>query len=477
LRKSGNAFRTCRRHLDNAGIVYVFDFVFPLTEKGSETTMRSRPHRLLTITTAGALGALSVVSALTALPVGPASASPGSIRAVPLRLPPNAARGHNALSGLFSIDCVRPGFCTAGGGYATRRNPLAPMVAAQVDGQWQRATAIRLPSNSGGVRLSEVESVSCARVGDCTAVGSYSASHERTLNFTARESGGHWARALEIKPPRAADHRPAASSELRGVSCTGPGTCLAVGWYSTPGRGGLPMAVTEIDGHWTRAVELDLPANAALGSEQSALMTSVACSRTGFCTAVGGYEDRSAHVVDMAINESGGRWQRPTEIKSPPGATRQARSVVLTSVSCAGAGSCTAIGTYLDQAGNFPGLVVSETGGHWSRARKVTALPPGASKEAVVLNSISCVRIGDCVAVGAFSFMNQVPQIWLLAESAGHWTRVGRVVLPPGLNADPKAGAEGFGVSCTKSGYCALAGRYTTKSAILSAIAAQFQVH
>jgi len=50
-------------------------------------------------------------------------------------------------------------------------------------------------------------------------------------------------------------------------------------------------------------------------------------------------------------------------------------------------------------------------------------------------------------------------------------------VLPPGLNADPKAGDEGFGVSCTKSGYCALDGRYTTKSAILRAIAADFQAH
>src|SRR5579863_728338 len=110
--------------------------------QGRETIMRSRHHRLIAITTTGALGALF---ALAALPAGYASASARSITAVPVRLPPDAARGNHAASNLFTIDCVRPGSCTAGGAYASRHSRFAPMVTSQVDGRWRRATEIALP--------------------------------------------------------------------------------------------------------------------------------------------------------------------------------------------------------------------------------------------------------------------------------------------------------------------------------------------
>jgi hypothetical protein len=163
--------------------------------------MRQRHHRPMTAAAASALGALC---ALTMIPASTGSASIRPIKAAPLRLPPDTAVGNNASSNLISIDCVRPGSCTAGGGYNDRHGAFPAMVASQVNGRWQRATRLELPPNFQGAAVSDVSSITCAAAGYCTAVGGYSGSGGRDFGFVARESGGRWARSRETEPPRGA---------------------------------------------------------------------------------------------------------------------------------------------------------------------------------------------------------------------------------------------------------------------------------
>jgi hypothetical protein len=444
--------------------------------------MRPRHHRLIPAAAAGALGALCL---LTVIPTSIASASqqpsqrPSQqpVKVIPLRLPLDAVTGHNAGSNIYTIDCVQPGSCTAGGGYHGRRAPFTSMVASEVHGRWQRAVGIKLPANSGSERISAVASVDCAKAGDCTAVGSYDATHQRSLPYVVAESRGHWGRAHDIRLPRTGAHAHASAAELLSVACTGQGTCMAVGGYANPDGGLEPMAVTEHDGRWTRAVDLSLPANATHTNQQDASFESIACPKSGTCSAVGTYVNRSGANAAMAISESSGVWQRATKINLPPGAAARGGDADLSSVSCTGAGSCLAVGSYASQADDRPVMTVTESGGRWSKARTVNALPKDVSTDqASSLSSISCGGAGNCVATGTYFPKGRGSSIWLTHESAGKWASPIPVILPPDGYLNRHSSAQGLAIDCTRSGDCALGGSYTTRSSLLRAVVAEFPV-
>lgn len=429
--------------------------------------MRPHHHRPITAIAVVALGALCV---LTSIPATIAFASVPAIRVVPLRLPPDAARRNAAGSNLIAIDCVRPGWCAADGAYNDPRGAFQTMVATEANGRWQRAVRLELPPNFGGELLSEVDSVACGAVEYCTAVGDYSASDQRSLGFVAQQTRGRWGRAREIEPPRGARHGYASLFQLDGVACTGPGTCVAVGGYMNHTGRLEPMAATETHDRWSRAVELNLPANASHTLSQQAFLNSIACQRNGSCTAVGNYVERSGNYAVMAISESGGRW-RPTEIMLPKGVSPADESE-LSSVSCTGTGSCTAVGIDIDGG---TAMAASESGGRWARAREVNSLPPNAdTAQPDQLDSVSCVRPRNCVAVGNYTDKAGARRIWIVNESAGRWTRPSHVVMPPNTETGLFGDDSAIAVSCTASGYCAADGLYTTRSNITTAVVADF---
>jgi len=61
------------------------------------------------------------------------------------------------------------------------------------------------------------------------AGGEYYDSSNNHRAMVVTESGGHWARACELKLPSNAEPNPYA--EVNSVACTGVGSCVAVGNY------------------------------------------------------------------------------------------------------------------------------------------------------------------------------------------------------------------------------------------------------
>ena len=69
--------------------------------------------------------------------------------------------------------------------------------------------------------------------------------------------------------------------------------------------------------------------------------------------------------------------------------------VALSSVSCASAGDCSAVGSYANSSRNRRGLLLTERGGAWASGVKA-ALPTNAgSNPGVHLDSVSCASAGD----------------------------------------------------------------------------------
>ena len=217
-----------------------------------------------------------------------------------------------------------------------------------------------------------------------------------------------WSSAIEVP----AVGGPRQNSSFQSVSCTGVGTCTAVGYDAN----NQPIYFTESDGVWGSATEV---ANSPGGG---ALFNSVSCTGVGDCTAVG------FDLNDQPIyaSESGGNWGTPTEVGDSPGSNFQA-------VSCTGVGDCTAVG--LDGNNNQP-IYATEFEGTWG------ALTPLSAPGGGFFFGVSCKRAGFCTAVGGDGKDFPISA----TESGGTWGAVDQIVGP--------LASYFYGVSCTGAGNC-----------------------
>jgi hypothetical protein len=81
--------------------------------------------------------------------------------------------------------------------------------------------------NSG--HFAVVGSVSCAAAGDCAAGGSYTAGSDNYQAFVVKETNGVWGNAIVV--PGTAVLNRGDNAQADSVSCAAVGECAAVGWY------------------------------------------------------------------------------------------------------------------------------------------------------------------------------------------------------------------------------------------------------
>ena len=154
-----------------------------------------------------------------------------------------------------------------------------------------------LPANAAATnQYVTINSVSCPSAGNCSAVGSYTAS-DHTGGLLLTETDGKWAVGIEAVPPVFSGR-----VVLNSVSCASAGNCTAVGTYDS---GGLGLLVSETNGTWAAGVEAVLPSNAR-SSYQYVDLVSVSCPSAGNCSAVGTYSENSPSYRGLAVERDGG---------------------------------------------------------------------------------------------------------------------------------------------------------------------------
>jgi len=362
---------------------------------------------------------------------------------------------------LASISCASAGNCTAVGSYADGSGNDQGLLLSEAAGRWTRGMKAALPANASATSAF-LDSVSCASAGDCTAVGFYD-SHGLLLS----EAAGQWARGVEAALPA---NGATAQGAVLDVSCASAGNCTAVGIYGSvfSDKYGYPpnnyqgLLLTETAGVWSDGVEAALPADAAPASAQLAPVVSVSCASAGNCTAVGSYVDGSGNHQGLLLNETAGTWATGVEASLPS----DALGGTVYAVSCASAGNCTAVGSYVDGSGNHQGLLLTETAGTWTRGVKAV-LPSNAltAGQDASVGSVSCVSAGNCTAVGAYNGNagGYNVQGLLLTETGGVWSGGVEAALP--LDALVTGQTVYLNsVSCASAGYCSAVGEYTQSS-------------
>ena len=264
--------------------------------------------------------------------------------------------------------CIAVGDCYCSGFHTPR--------AARWNGrEWSRQ---RVPHKAGVDTV--LGAVSCTSRSACTAVGyTRLGSAGPYTVFVERFDGRRWSVQAAPTPTWAAN------AFLNGVSCVSPTLCIAVGMSDGGPFDELtrPLAVRWDGKRW--AIE-HTPRR--VGSTSTEL-SSVSCSSSTACTAVGEADDGT-----FVERWNGIRWQ----IQPSPD-DNSALENTLSGVSCASATVCVAIGaTNLDVGGDDPPprapLAERWDGRHWSLQQ--AAIPPGESW----LNAVSCAAKNACVAVG-----------------------------------------------------------------------------
>ncbi|MEA2374673.1 MAG: hypothetical protein QOD53_1136, partial [Thermoleophilaceae bacterium] len=222
---------------------------------------------------------------------------------------------------------------------------------------------------------------------------------------------------------------------------------------------GAPPAFAAGSPNWGTGIKATLPADA--GTIQSTVLSSVSCASAGDCAAVGSYYDSSNNRQALLLTESAGTWAMGVKATPPAGAGTNP-TVSLNSVSCASAGNCAAVGTYFDSSNTKQGLLLTESAGTWAMGVKAI-LPAGAGTSPnPSLYSVSCAAAGDCAAVGNYTDSSNHQQALLLTESAGTWAMGVKATLPAVAATSPSANL--YSVSCASAGNCAAVGYYYDSS-------------
>jgi hypothetical protein len=297
---------------------------------------------------------------------------------------------------LGSVSCGSAGNCAAGGSYFSDGNEQA-YVVSEKNGSW--GTAIEVPglaalntSMSAGV-----DTVSCASAGNCAAAGTYRANAPEA--FFVSEKDGSWGTAIEVPGSAAVG----GVVTIASVSCASAGNCSAAGFSGsiTNDAPSGPLVARETNGTWGKATAV--PGTSDSGRNSA---VSVSCGSVNYCVAGGSMAPNiESPYQAFVVREKNGSWGNAIEV---PGlaALNAGGSASVQSVSCALARYCAGGGTYRDASGNQQAFVVSDINGSWGTAIEVpgtAALNTGGS---ALVTSVSCASARYCAAVGNYAESN-----------------------------------------------------------------------
>jgi hypothetical protein len=261
-------------------------------------------------------------------------------------------------------------------------------------------------------------------------------------------------------PANAADGS-AQDALLSDVACPAAGSCVAVGSYEPSGENDSsvvafrPLIETLGGGRWVASGDV-----AGAGVSQ---LFGVACPAQGSCVAVGDYYTKQGQESSPVVATfSGGTWTA-TGLPLPRDAARN-KSAFPTYLKCPAQGTCIATGLYTDQNGDSQALIETLSGGSWTATR--APLPAGAvtgqtATPMTWLAGAACPTADSCVAVGQYAERGGAIAAFTETLSGGTWTPA-TAPLPADAVADGQL-ASLSAISCQAPGNCVAVGHYTSR--------------
>lgn len=303
----------------------------------------------------------------------------------------------------YSLACTSPGECIVLGWATPLNGGVVAVDWVVTGGVAAMGTSIILPptlsdpSNPG----SQGMDVECTAVGECIEFGWAAIVGPTAGQLWVRvQTGGAWGTAQTVAFDPSAVYQ--LGSSVSGIlECWAVGECTVIG--SVPlvaNTGGPQLFSAQVSGGVLGAPTM-IPAVAGVPVSANWFVRSAMCPGVSSCVAVASAWDpvSSTALGSWRLSMVGGVWSTPVELVSPIADLRSG----VESVDCVRVGSCVAVGYVLEGSGASEvahGVVYVERDGVWHDAVVTEATPviPGSS---LSLFSISCVNGGvGCVSVG-----------------------------------------------------------------------------
>ena len=172
---------------------------------------------------------------------------------------------------LTGVSCTSPSECTAVGYADSYGSGYQTLIES-----WNGSAWSIVPSpNTSDIQTNYLSGVSCNSSTACTAVGDFVGDSMYDQTLIESWNGSVWS----IKPsPNTSSNQ---NSSLSGVSCTSPSACTAVGSYS-PGNPDLTLIES-----WNGSTWSIVPSPNSSSNAQYNLLRGVSCTGPTACTAVG----------------------------------------------------------------------------------------------------------------------------------------------------------------------------------------------
>jgi len=281
-----------------------------------------------------------------------------------------------------------------------------------------RANALTTPHGSRASEFS-LNGVSCEEPEDCLAVGDYADGSGSSEPSSELWNGMSWT-PVQIRASN--------NSGLNSVACPGMSSCLAVGF----------ARYTPLSEIWNGGVWKTLSVPAPSGQIASSLQ-SVACTGVSSCSAVGFYNNSASKSLNLAEHWNGTSW----DLQSVPDPVGVAGSE-LSSVACATANSCVAVGYSFNTKGNSHSLAERWNGSVWT----VVPTPNHTGGSEDVLNSVWCSGPADCTAVGDYFALSGSSYALIEDWNGTSWA----------IAATPADSGALLGISCAGTSRCVAVG-------------------
>jgi hypothetical protein len=327
----------------------------------------------------------------------------------------------DASAALAAVSCTSATACMAVGTYRGVQQIYQPFTEVWDGTSWSlrkipAAPGLQTDSTSGTI----LTGVSCTVPDACTAVGYFYNNQGSFSTLAEVWNGTSWS----IQPTP--DQPGSDEDVLRGVSCTSPSACTAVGYYRKPGGSFSPrFSLAEAWNGSSWSVQPTPHQNTSVDH----VLDAVSCTSASACTAVGsvGYQTLAErwngrswsnqptphpeHGPDGLLGVScpsatacvavgsaydgtlGEVWDGTSWTIQPTPGPRTVVALPFGSVSCTSASTCTAV-----WASNYRTVAAGWNGTSWSQ--QGTASPAGSTTH--TLSMVSCVPAGPCIAVGSY---------------------------------------------------------------------------
>ncbi|MEI6700438.1 MAG: hypothetical protein WCL38_01620, partial [Actinomycetota bacterium] len=265
----------------------------------------------------------------------------GTPSSVPL---PTGWASGNSGSGLHAVECSTLTACVAVGQFDDASHHQQALLARLASGHWSTAVVALPTGAASGNPLASLTAIDCPSSTSCSAVGYYSDSSGAQQVMQVPISSGTAGTATQLDlPSGASSFTPAAS--LLSISCASVGNCTAVGTVVDTNGENRAMAVSESSGSWSAAALLSPPSGANPAANAPTSLNAVSCASSGNCVAGGTYVDGASTNQVFVTTQVAGAWGSARLLASSPKASISNPKGSIETLSCTGESTCVAVGT------------------------------------------------------------------------------------------------------------------------------------